>query len=69
MPLYHEEKNYLNAFREKLISQKAVSYEEILEITDKLEEMLEMNAVTIKIIDKLMINYDKLKQEIVQKES
>lgn len=67
MSLYHEEKHYLSQFRDRLKANEPVTYQEMIEMTDKLEEMMEVNAVTIKIIDKLMMNYNKLKQEIVQK--
>lgn len=67
MPLYNEERFYISRVKEKVTSSESISKDDLLELTEKYEELLEMNVVTIKIIDKLMINYDKLKREIVEK--
>lgn len=69
MALYSEEKIFLNRFREKVLSKEPVSKQEMIEMTEKFEELIEMNTVTIKIIDRLMMNYDRLKQQVSQKES
>lgn len=68
MTVYQEEKEYLRKFRERILSGKDISQEDILQLIDKFEEMTEMTSVTVKIIDRLMMNYDKLKQEVQKDE-
>lgn len=64
MNLYHDEKAYLNKFRERIIANENIPARDILQLIDRFEEMTEMTSVTIKIIDRLMKNYDQLKQEV-----
>ncbi|RED96191.1 hypothetical protein [Marinoscillum furvescens] len=64
MNLYHEEKAFLQAFKEKVLANQEMTKEELLEVAEKFEDMVEMTTVTVKIIDRLMQNYDKLKQQI-----
>ncbi|WP_421869156.1 hypothetical protein [Marinoscillum sp.] len=67
MKLYHEEKAYLEAFKKKVTSDADISKEEIMEMITKFEDVVEMTTVTVKIIDRLMNNIDRLKQD-TQKE-
>lgn len=64
MNLYHEEKAFLQAFKEKVLADDDMTKEELLTMTEKFEDMIEMTTVTVKIIDRLMQNYDKLKQQL-----
>lgn len=66
MNLYHEEKAYLKKIRSRVQANESLSREELTELIDRFEEMTEMTSVTVKIIDRLMKNYDNLKQEIAQ---
>lgn len=63
MKLYHEEKAYLAAFKSKVYSEADISKEELLEMVSKFEDVIEMTTVTVKIIDRLMTNIDKMKQQ------
>lgn len=63
MKLYHEEKAYLEAFKNKVLSDGEIGKEELLEMISKFEDVVEMTSVTVKIIDRLMNNIDRLKQE------
>lgn len=62
MVLYQEEKIYIERLRNKIQNHDEVSTEELQELITKFEEMVEMSSVSIKIIDRLMHNYDMLKQ-------
>lgn len=62
-PLYHEEISFLQTFKEKVLSDGEFSREELLEIAERFEEMIEMTSVTVKIIDRLMNNHDRIKRE------
>lgn len=68
MTVYQEEKRYLKNFKDKILSGKDITQEEIIELIEKFEEMTEITTVTTKIIDRLMMNYDKLKQELDSEE-
>lgn len=61
MTLYHDEKAFLEKFKEDIASGKDFTTNDLEEIADRLEEMIEMTSVTTKIIDRLMVNHDKLK--------
>ncbi|MAE87082.1 MAG: hypothetical protein CMB80_30395 [Flammeovirgaceae bacterium] len=61
MKLYHEEKAYLAEFKSKVLSDAEISKEELLAMITKFEDVIEMTSVTVKIIDRLMNNIDKLK--------
>lgn len=61
--LYHDEKDFLDKFRKKVSNNDSFSQDELLEIANRFDEMIEMTTVTVKIIDRLMINHDRLKQK------
>ncbi len=61
MKLYHEEKAYLAEFKSKVLTDAEISKEDLLEMISKFEDVVEMTSVTVKIIDRLMNNIDKLK--------
>ena len=61
MKLYHEEKAYLEEFKKKVNNDAEISKEELLEMIGKFEDVVEMTSVTVKIIDRLMNNIDRLK--------
>ena len=63
MVLYQEEKKYVDSLRKSLAEDKEISTEKIEELINKFEDMMEMTSVSIKMIDRLMQNYDKLKQQ------
>ncbi|WP_421895721.1 hypothetical protein [Marinoscillum sp.] len=63
MVLYQEEKKYVDSLRKSLVEDKEISTEKIEELLNKFEDMMEMTSVSIKMIDRLMQNYDKLKQQ------
>ena len=54
---------FLEKQKEKITSDQPFSQQEISQLVDKLEEMMEMNSVTVKIINRLMDNYNTLKQK------
>ncbi|WP_258097696.1 hypothetical protein [Marinoscillum pacificum] len=61
MKLYHEEKAYLAEFKSKVLSDAEISKDDLMEMISKFEDVVEMTSVTVKIIDRLMNNIDKLK--------
>lgn len=63
MSLYHEEKAFIQKVKEKISADQPLDRVELLELVNRLEEMTEMTTVTVKIIDRLMKNYDQLKME------
>lgn len=63
MVLYQEEKKYVDSLRKSLAEDNEISKERIEELLNKFEDMMEMTSVSIKMIDRLMQNYDKLKQQ------
>lgn len=63
MVLYNEEKKYIEALRTKIQSGEDISRSQMEELLSKFEEMMEMSSVSIKMIDRLMLNYDKLKRQ------
>lgn len=63
MKLYHEEKAYLKEFKKKVNSDVEITKEDLLEMITKFEDVVEMTSVTVKIIDRLMNNIDRLKQD------
>ncbi|VXD12256.1 conserved hypothetical protein [Marinoscillum sp. 108] len=63
MVLYQEEKKYVDSLRKSLAEDNEISKEKIEELLNKFEDMMEMTSVSIKMIDRLMQNYDKLKQQ------
>lgn len=67
MTLYQDEKKYLEALKQKVADKKSVTQEELLELLDKFEDMVEMSSVSFRIIDRLMMNYDKLKSQFSEK--
>lgn len=69
MKLYHEEKEYLQAFKSKVMSDGEISKEDLLQMVEKFEDAIEMTSVTVKIIDRLMNNIDRLKQQAQQEAS
>ncbi|MEQ8471835.1 MAG: hypothetical protein RIC35_11645 [Marinoscillum sp.] len=66
MKLYHEEKEYLKAFKAKVMGDGEISKKDLLEIVEKFEDSIEMTSVTVKIIDRLMNNIDRLKLQAQQ---
>ncbi len=63
MKLYHEEKAYLKEFKKKVNRDVEITKEDLLEMITKFEDVVEMTSVTVKIIDRLMNNIDRLKQD------
>lgn len=63
MKLYHEEKAYLEAFKNKVLNGAEINTEDLLEMVAQFEDVIEMTTVTVKIIDRLMNNIDRLKLE------
>jgi hypothetical protein len=63
MVLYKDEKAFLDALRDKVAKNEKISPENLTELMDKFEDLLEMGSVSMRIIDRLMHNYDKLKKE------
>lgn len=64
MVLYQKEREYITELQQKLATNSNLSTEEIQELIEKFEDMMEMCNVSVKIIDRLMHNYDKLKQQV-----
>ncbi len=63
MTLYHEEKEFIDNFKAKVASGENITQADLIALTDKFEDMIEMTSVTVKIIDRLMQNQDRLKQQ------
>ncbi len=64
MVLYKDEKQFLDAFKEKVNRKEKINEEELEELINKFDDLLEMSSVSMRIIDRLMHNYDQLKKEV-----
>jgi len=64
MVLYQDEKKYIETFKARVSGNEEISKEQLEELVGKYEDMMEMSSVTFRMIDRLMHNYDKLKQEV-----
>ncbi len=57
MSVLQEEKTFLLGFKEKLVSNNDLSKEELLEMCHQFEETIELASVSMKIINRLRLNY------------
>jgi hypothetical protein len=59
----HEEKLLINNFKEKLTANKNLSKDELLAMCTQFEDTVELATVSMKIINRLRVNYLKLQTE------
>ncbi|MFY0606911.1 MAG: hypothetical protein JXR10_09350 [Cyclobacteriaceae bacterium] len=61
MNQYKEERVFVEDFKAKIANKENLSQEDILKLIHSYEDLVEIAAVSMKMIDRLMINYDLLR--------
>lgn len=63
MSLYEDERTFLQQLQERVKTGGEISQEETVQLLEKFEEMIDITSVSMRIIDRLRMNYDRLKQD------
>ena len=61
MTQYQEERKYLESFKTKVSHAEGISKNDLVEFMTNYEDLIEIASVSTRMIDRLMLNYDKLK--------